>query len=149
MATKAADRTVLDTNVLLSASDAARAAYPRARAVLDEWPGQGTTLYASGQILREYLSVATRPAEYNGLGLAQTDAVGNVRALADRVHLLAENDKVHARLLALLDEIDCTGKQVHDANVVATSLVHGVDAVLTLNTDDFARFAHLLTLIAL
>lgn len=93
--------------------------------------------------------MATRPAEYNGLGLAQADAVGNVRAFADRVHLLAENDKVHTRLLTLLDGIDCAGKQVHDAYIVATSLVHGVDALVTLNTDDFARFEHLVTLIAL
>lgn len=55
MATRVADRAVVDTNVLLAATDADRAAYPRARAVLDEWPAQGTTLYASGQILRDYL----------------------------------------------------------------------------------------------
>lgn len=149
MATRVADRAVLDTNVLLAASDAGRAAHSQARVVLDEWPARGTTLYASGQILREYLSVAIRPVEHNGLGLAQADAVGNVRALADRMHLLAENDNVHARLLALLDEIDCGGKQVHDVNVVAVSLVHGVNALVTLNIDDFARFEHLVTLIAL
>lgn len=149
MATRVAERVVLDTNVLLAASDAGRGAYSRARALLDEWPARGTTLYASGQILREYLSVATRPAEHNGLGLARPDAVSNVRALTDRVYLLAENDKVHARLLMLLDGIDCAGKQVHDANIVATGLVHGVETLVTLNADDFARFEHLVTVIAL
>ncbi|MGH3504743.1 MAG: type II toxin-antitoxin system VapC family toxin [Nocardioidaceae bacterium] len=147
MATRVADRAVLDTNVLLAASDTGRAAYPRARAVLDEWPRQGTTLYASGQILREYLSVATRPVEHNGLGLAQADAVANVRALSDRVHLLVENDKVHARLLALLEETDCGGKQVHDANIAATMLTHGITALATLNTDDFTRFEYLITVV--
>lgn len=53
------------------------------------------------------------------------------------------------RLLALLDEIDCGGKQVHDTNIVATMLVHGVDTLATVNTDDFTRFEHLITLIEL
>ncbi len=32
------------------------------------------------------------------------------------------------------------GKQAHDANLVATMLVHGVDRLLTFNGDDFKRF---------
>lgn len=140
MATKVADRVVLDTDVLLAASDTGRAEYVSARAALDEWPAVGTTLYTSGQILREYLSVATRPANRNGLGLSQTDAVGNVRALQGRLRMLAENEKVTSRLLKLLDNVECTGKQVHDANIVATMLAHGVDTLVTINIDDFTRF---------
>src|SRR5699024_8228052 len=135
-----ADRVVLDTNVLLAATDEGRAEHQRALAVLNDWPGRGATLYASGQILREYLAVATRPVEHNGLGLSRPDATANVRAVRGRIRLLAENDKVSDRLLELVNEIACAGKQVHDANVVATMLVHGVDAIVTLNTDDFARF---------
>lgn len=40
------------------------------------------------------------------------------------------------RLLALVDEIDCLGKQCHDA----TMLVHGIDTLVTLNAADFARY---------
>lgn len=149
MATRVADRAVLDTNVLLAASDAGRAEYARARDVLDEWPAHGTTLYTSGQILREYLSVAFRPEERNGLGLSRTDSVGNVRALRGRLHLLDENEKVHARLLALLERTGCAGKQVHDANVVATMLVHGIHSLVTSNVDDFARFDDQVEVIAL
>ena len=147
--TKAVDRALLDFNVLLSASDTGRAAHMRATAILNDWPAGGTTLYTSGQILREYLSVATRPTASNGLGLSQADALANVRAFTARMTVLAENDKVHSRLHGLLDAIDCTGKQVHDANVVATGLAHGIGAVLTLNTADFARFGHLIEVIAL
>lgn len=96
METKVADRAVLDTNVLLAASDTGRTRHSRARVILDEWPVRGTTLYTSGQILREYLSVATRPAERNGLGLKQTDAVANVRAFTERMHLLSETHNAHA-----------------------------------------------------
>ncbi|MPY76897.1 MAG: PIN domain-containing protein [Actinophytocola sp.] len=149
MTTKVADRIVLDTNVLLAATDAGRAEHARARAALDEWPARGTTLYTSGQILREYLSVATRPEARNGLGLSLADSVGNVRALAERMRLLAENEKVHTRLLELVAEVDRGGKQVHDANIVATMLTHGVDALVTLNVGDFTRFDDRVRIVAL
>jgi predicted nucleic acid-binding protein len=143
MTTMVADRAVLDTNVLLTATDTGRKEYAKAREALDEWPARGTTLYTTGQILREYLSVATRPVERNGLGLSQADSVANARAFCGRLRLLDENEKVNTRLLALLDDVACRGKQVHDANIVATMLVHGVDTLVTLNVDDFVRFEKL------
>ena len=141
MATRVADRLVLDTNILLAATDQGRAEHSDAVMALNEWPASGTALYTSGQIMREYLSVATRPVAQNGLGLARTDAIANVKAMRVRLRFLPEHDKVNDRLLKLLEEVECTGKQVHDANVVATMLTHGVDTIVTMNTDDFARFA--------
>lgn len=140
MGTRVADRAVLDTNVLLAATDEAREKHEAAVAALNAWPASGMVLYTSGQILREYLAVATRPVDHDGLGLAQPDAVANVRALRMRLRLLTETVKVSERLLGLLDGIQCTGKQVHDANVVATMLVHGIDTIVTSNVHDFARF---------
>ncbi|HUA42270.1 MAG TPA: PIN domain-containing protein [Streptosporangiaceae bacterium] len=142
-------RVLVDTNVFLSATDQGRAEHRQALAILNEWTARGTTLYASGQIMREYLAVATRPVEANGLGLKQADAVANVRALRTRTSLLAEEASVADRLLDLLSEIPCSGKQVHDANVVATMLVHGIDSLVTINVTDFSRFGHLIALIPL
>lgn len=143
------NRAMLDTNVLLSATDRGRAEHRQAMLILNEWAGRGTTLYASGQILREYLAVATRPVDKNGLGLKQADALGNVRALRARTSLLAEDTNVADRLLKVLDEIPCGGKQVHDANVVATMLVHGIDSLITINVADFSRFEQHIRLIPL
>ncbi|MGI8731665.1 MAG: type II toxin-antitoxin system VapC family toxin [Solirubrobacteraceae bacterium] len=142
MATPVADRALLDTNVLLAATDEARVDHEDAITAINVWPASGVVLYTSGQILREYLAVATRPTDHNGLGMTQRDAVANVRALRARLRLLAEDAKVGERLLELLAAVECAGKQVHDANVVATMLVHGIDTVVTLNAEDFARFGH-------
>ncbi len=142
MATPVADRVVLDTNVLLAATDEARHEHKHAVAALNVWPASGLVLYTSGQILREYLVVATRPAGHNGLGMARADAIANIRTLRARLSLLAEDVKVSDRLLKLLDEVECAGKQIHDANLVATMLVHGIDTVITSNVDDFARFGN-------
>jgi predicted nucleic acid-binding protein len=142
-------RAMLDTNVLLAATDEGRAEHDRALGILNEWPGRGTMLYASGQIMREYLAVATRPAGQNGLGLQLADALANVYALRARTSLLAEDSKVADRLLVLLEDVACGGKQIHDANVVATMLVHGISTIVTINTADFTRFGQHVTLIGL
>ena len=141
MATKTAERVMLDTNVLLAATDQGRGEHRKALVVLNDWPGLGTTLYASGQILREYLAVATRPVEHNGLGLSARDAVANAYVIRDRIRFLAEDSRVSDQLLMLTRDVACGGKQVHDANVVATMLVHGVEVLVTCNVADFSRFA--------
>ena len=137
---KIAERVFLDTNILLAATDEGRPEHGGALAAFHEWPAAGVTLYTSGQVLREYLSVATRPLERNGLGLTRADALSNAHGLRARLRVLDESVKVADQLLTLIDEIDCTGKQVHDANIVSTMLVHGLSTLVTLNGSDFTRF---------
>jgi hypothetical protein len=67
---------MLDTSVLLTAIDEGRAEHRQALLIFTDWAARGATLYASGQIMREYLAVTTRPGDQNGLGLKQPDAVG-------------------------------------------------------------------------
>jgi predicted nucleic acid-binding protein len=143
------DRVMLDTNVLLAATDESRAEHRDALTVLNDWVAAHTDVCTSGQILREYLAVATRPAEQNGLGLSLPDALGNVRAIRARTTLLAEDVAVADRLLGLLADVECRGQQVHDANLVATMLVHGIGTVVTMNLADFTRFEPHISLIHL
>ena len=155
MATRVADlasvpgRVMLDTNVLLAATDEGSDEHRDALTVINDWAAGHTELCTSGQILREYLAVATRPAEKNGLGLNLPDALANVRAIRERTTLLAEDSKVADRLLGLLADVQCRGKQVHDANLVATMLVHGIGTVVTMNLGDFTRFEQYVSLIRL
>jgi predicted nucleic acid-binding protein len=139
---------MLDTNVLLAATDEGRGEHRNALMIINEWVRE-VTLCTSGQILREYLAVATRPVERNGLGLKPADAVSNVRAIRERTAFLAEDARVADRLQQLLTDMECGGKQVHDANVVATMLTHGVGMVVTMNVADFARFEQYVSLVRL
>ena len=143
------DRVMLDTNVLLAATDEGRAEHRDALTVINDWAARQADLCTSGQILREYLAVATRPAEKDGLGLKLLDALGNVRAIRERTTLLAEDSQVADRLLGLLADVECRGRQVHDANLVATMLVHDIGAIVTMNLEDFARFERYVNLIRL
>lgn len=143
------ERVMLDTNVLLTATGEDRKEYHEARRILDEWPDKGTTLATTGQILREYMSVATRPLAMNGLGLPTADAVRNARAFRERTVLVPEDGKVVNRLLALLSDVECGGRQIHDANVVAAMLAHDVGTVVTMNLTHFARFGTYVNLVTL
>lgn len=135
------DRVVVDTNVLLAATAPSRALNRQALTVLNDWPNRRHRLCASGQILREYLVVATRPVTANGLGLETSAAVANVAALAGRMRILDEDERVAQRLRELARETGLGGASLHDVNVVATALVHGVGRIVTANVADFRPFA--------
>jgi predicted nucleic acid-binding protein len=137
MPTASAEAVFVDTNVLLDATDRARPRHAAALRLLERAP----RLVFSAQIVREYLVVATRPADSNGLGLAVERALDNVAELRRLVRLLPEEKPLLPALLSLLRAVPAHGKAVHDALVVATMQVHRIDLLVTSNTADFARFA--------
>ena len=137
---KAGDRLFCDTNVLLSAVDRRRRLHAQAIHVLNVLPNRGVALYVSGQVVREFLAVCTRPAAANGLGLPPGEAVRNAEAMAERSTVLDENRNVAVRLLDIARTVACSGRQLHDANVVATMQEHGLTRLVTGNLRDFRRF---------
>ena len=95
----------------------------------------------SGQIIREFLAVCTRPIDVNGLGLPTRLAVRNTEAIVERSTILEETRGAAERLRSLALKTKCAGKQMHDANVVATMQEHGLTCLITANRPDFVRFA--------
>ncbi|MFT3872249.1 MAG: PIN domain-containing protein [Nocardioides sp.] len=132
---------VVDTNVLLAATDRSRAAHDAATGFLNN---DGRRLALTPQIIREYVAVTTRPVEASGFGLPGKDAVANVQQFLDDMVLLPENISTTRRLLALVGERAVTGKQIHDANVVAVALTRQASTIVTDNTRHFSRFADLI-----
>jgi hypothetical protein len=53
---------------------------------------------------------------------------------------------VTERLKDLLARFPTAGRQVHDANIVATMLAYGVDRLLTGNVADLVRFSGVIDL---
>lgn len=136
-----AKRVFCDTNVLLSAVDVKRTLHAQALHVLNVLPNDGTELCLSGQIIREFLAVCTRPIDVNGLGLPTRLAVRNAEAIVERSTILEETRGVAGRLRSLALKTKCAGRQMHDANVVATMQEHGLTRLITANPTDFARFS--------
>ena len=140
MAPMAGEVAFVDTNVLLAATDESRPHHGDARRLLTESGERGIHLAASGQVLREYLVVATRPVKANGLGLDPGDAVANVNEFLRYLHLYAESEAVARRLRQLALSYNLRGKRLHDANLVATMGTHGIRALVTENGGDFDPF---------
>jgi len=128
---------LVDTNVLLEATDEARPWHADARALLES----PTRLVIAAQVIREYLVVATRPVAANGLGLPTRQALTNVREVRRRVRLLPEERPILPTFLELVERVGCAGKRIHDAHLVATARVHGVAAIVSFNADDLAALA--------
>lgn len=131
------DALLVDTNVLLEATDEKRGGHAACLALLETYP----ELRTSSQVVREYLVVATRPAAANGLGLPLIAALANVREFRRTLRLLPEEKPTLAALLSLLEEVPCQGKRIHDAHLVATAIVHRLRTIVTLNGDDFEPFS--------
>ena len=138
--TMADDILFVDTNVLLTATDESRQFHSAALKPLSGAISLDKRLAASGQVVREYLVVATRPIESNGLGLSPADADANVNEFLRHLELYDETEAVSKRLRQLVTAHNLHGKRLHDANIVATMAVHGIYAMLTQNGADFAPF---------
>jgi predicted nucleic acid-binding protein len=72
-----------------------------------------------------------------------------VRYFAERFHVAEDGPEVTENLLSLVEQVVLGGKQVHDANIVATMLAHEIGQVLTHNVKDFARFSSFITVLPL
>lgn len=135
----------LDTNVLLTATDVLRPSHLEAQRIFSKAGQQGFHLAVSGQVLREYLAVATRPVEANGLGLTVPDAVANVERFLEFANLFEETEAVALRLRELAKNFDIRGPRIHDANIVATMQVHRIPVLVTQNSKDFIGFGGIKT----
>jgi predicted nucleic acid-binding protein len=101
-------------------------------------------LWISGQVLREYLAVVTRP-QGRLPAFPMAAALERVRFFSQRFWIAEDGPEIRSRLLMLLATYPTAGKQVHDANIVATMLANGVTHLLTNNAADFRRFGTLIT----
>ncbi len=131
----------LDTNVLLGATDTGRVNHAACRVIVEAGPSAGIHFVVTGQIIREYLTVATRPTDGNGFGMEPAAAIHNVDALLTRMHVLPENAEVARNLVALVRTHSISGKRIHDANVLAAMSTHGVQNLITANLDDYEGMA--------
>lgn len=69
-----------------------------------------------------------------------SEALSDVTWINERFEILEDGPRVTAHLVVLCREVPVAGKQVHDANIVATMLAHGERRLATLNEKDFRRY---------
>ena len=96
--------------------------------------------------MREYLSVVTRPQTWP-IAITREEALLDVSRLLSGFEILEDGPRVTDSLITICREISVGGRQIHDANIVATMLAHGERRLLTFNTSDFRRYADRIELV--
>lgn len=129
----------VDTNVLVYATQVTSPYRDAAREALGRYSEGEERLCLSRQVLREYLAVVTRAQRF-ATPVSMVDALADVTRFANAFDLLEDGPAVWMRLVELCRNVAVGGRQVHDANIVATMLAHGESRLLSANRSDFRRF---------
>ena len=136
----------LDTNILVGIRTLESPGHELVRDMLDRATAGTEPLRISRQILREYLAVVTRRQDWR-VAIAREAALDDVVRFAATFEVLEDGPAVTDRLVSLCREVPGGGRQIHDANIVATMLAHGEHRLLTFNLADFRRFGDRIELV--
>lgn len=138
----------LDTNILVYANVSESPFHQAALQKIQNLYDTGSELWISRQVLREFLMTLTRPQVFaNPRPVAIV--IERVRFFQTQFRVAEDTPQVTEQLLSLMAETAIGGRQVYDANIVATMLVYGIPQLLTHNTSDFARFSELINVLPL
>jgi predicted nucleic acid-binding protein len=133
----------VDTNILLRTTDTGEAAQPIAEAAMIALRRRGESLSIFPQNLIEFWAVATRPLVNNGLGLSIAQTELQLNKLKTMFVLLYDTPEVYSEWERMVVRYQVSGKQTHDAHLVAAMKVHDITSLLTFNVNDFTRFAEI------
>ena len=136
----------IDTNVLVYSRIIEAPFHDVAGENLERVRLSNEPLRISRQIIREYVSAVTRPQTWLN-PLTSEEVLEEIDWLISQFEILEDGPAVTEWLITLLREVSVGGRQIHDANIVATMLAHGERRLLTFNTSDFRRYERLIELV--
>ncbi len=139
MATVDGDGCIVDTNVLVYSTVTGNPWHQQARRWLATLQKEALRLCVTTQILREYLVVLTRGTVFEK-SLTVDQVLAQIEVLLPGLTVLDEPLATAELLRTLVRRYQVRGKSIHDANVVAVMLTHGVRRLATYNQADFVRF---------
>jgi predicted nucleic acid-binding protein len=129
----------MDTNVLVYSTVSGNPWYDQTRQWLAALQNRGLHLCATTQILREYLVVLTRGSVFEK-SFSVDQVLDQVEGLLPSLTILDEPLEAADLLRVLVRRYQIQGKHIHDANVVAVMLAHGLQRLVTYNSSDFQGF---------
>ena len=136
-------RILLDTNIVLRNAVRNDPQHPQVHDALERLVQGGWEPCIGVQNVVEFLVVATRPTDVNGLGLSPDRAQQEVAAIRAAYTLLRDSADAMERWLELCVRYSVSGRPAHDARLVALMLAHGITHLLTLNPSDFSRYTEI------
>lgn len=129
----------IDTNILIYANVAAAPFHKQALKAIKLVHQTGRPLWISRQVLREFIAARTRPQTFAQPSTPEI-VIERVRYLEEHFQVADDTTTVTEQLIKLMEDFSIGGKQVHDANIVATMRAYDIPCLLTHNVKDFNRF---------
>lgn len=146
MATMPAKRELfVDTNVLVYAVRSVAPLHHDASTMLRRLEGE-YEICISRQVIRELVSVLLRTDEASN-SVSHEAAVESARHFAGRYRVLEEDTRTTSQLLRLVEIYRPSPRRIHDLNIVAVMLLHGVRRLCTYNRADFTACADQIELV--
>ena len=136
-------KVLLDTNVLLEATDEGRKLHDQSLGIFQNAAASGVELFLATQVIREYLVVATRPIANNGLGMDTVAALGNIGQFRRRASLIAETVQAGELFLVWAARFGISGKRLHDLQLLASASAAGMDGLVTANEVDLPETSNI------
>ena len=134
-------RYLIDTGILIRLIDKKDPQHLVVQTAFETIVSRADDLYITTQNIAELWNVATRPQANNGLSLPPTSIAQSYNeAIEPFCTVATEIETLPSVFRRLLLQYTVTGKQVHDARLVAMMLVWQVESLLTLNDRDFRRY---------
>ncbi len=132
----------IDTNILVYANVIETPFHEQALAAINTAHEAGRTIWISRQVIREYLVTLTRPQVFENL--PRVTVLEQVDQFIERFQVADDTATASEQLVNLMRDFKIGGKQVHDANIVATMLAYDIPCLLTHNVKDFQRFGEVI-----
>jgi predicted nucleic acid-binding protein len=133
---------LFDTNILLRWTQKHHPHSATAVWALKALRSRNEELHIAPQNIVEFWAVATRPLNQNGLGMTIEQTTAEIESLKSFFGLLPELP-LHEEWQRIVTQYRVSGKNVHDARLVAAMSVHGIGEILTFNGPDFARYTEI------
>ena len=129
-----------DTNILIRGVHRKAPNHCQALNALRLLRSRGCRICIVPQNLYEFWVVATRPVENNGLALTPSQADRIISRIARVCLLLRDPAELYDEWRRLVLANNVSGKNAHDARLVAAMNLHSIQQILTFNIQDFERY---------
>ncbi len=143
MAMTDAEPLFIDTNILIYANVATAPFHEQALNAIKAAHRSERPLWISRQIEREFIAARTRPQTFAQPSIPNI-VIERIHYLEERFQVADDTAAVTEQLVKLMANFNVGGKQVHDANIVATMLAYDIPCLLTHNAKDFERFGEVI-----
>lgn len=131
---------LIDTSILVRLSDSASPHQAVCVQALTKLHGMMHSLIVCTQVMIEYHVVATRPVEVNGLGKTVAQSLSDIARFRQIFTILPEPPNIDQIWESLVSHYSISGKQSHDARLVAFAQAHSIPNLLTLNLRHFTGY---------